>query len=280
MSEATGPKPSVQTQDGLTLQSRYWLVDSPRASVVIVHGYMEHSARYEHLAGRLNEEDLSVYAFDLRGHGRSGGVRGPILGFSQYLEDLDLFLHSRVPSGEDTPTFLLGHSLGGLIVTNYVLHHRARLRGVVLSSPFFGSSGKIPASKIAMGRVMSVLFPTFSSPTGLRPEWLSHDPDVGRAYQQDPLVFDRATARWFTETTATIKDTRKNARSFALPCLLLQAGADRIADPKLPKQIFDQFSSTQKDYIEYPGLSHVIFNETEKENVIRDLRTWIAKRLK
>lgn len=107
---------------GLLLHRRQWLVSNPRAVVFVLHGYAEHSGRYEAVAARLNAAGCSVYSFDHQGHGRSGGDRAHVESFDHYVADA-LHYIERVQSGFDAPLpcFLLGHSMGGLVATQ-VMH--------------------------------------------------------------------------------------------------------------------------------------------------------------
>src|SRR6476469_7631182 len=116
---------TIQTSDGLAIAGEHHPRPDARAVVVIVHGYAEHTRRYAGLVAALDAAGCECHLFDLRGHGRSGGVRGYVREFGDYLADLDLFLkHVREirPESPEVPRVLFGHSLGGLIALDYVLH--------------------------------------------------------------------------------------------------------------------------------------------------------------
>ena len=127
---------TLRTDDGLTLATRRWTPHArPKAAVVIVHGIGEHSGRYAHVAAHLLLHDYAVYAFDLRGHGRSEGhPRVYVASFDEYVSDLDCFL-ADVRKEHRGPLFLLGHSMGGGIAALYVIERGTDgLAGLVLSS--------------------------------------------------------------------------------------------------------------------------------------------------
>ena len=88
------------------------MIDEARAVLVLVHGYGEHSGRYGNLVKPLAELGYAIYAFDLRGHGESPGQRGHIMGWGDYREDLQRFLHHVQELEKDRPLFLYGHSMG------------------------------------------------------------------------------------------------------------------------------------------------------------------------
>src|SRR3989338_796591 len=109
-----------QGSGGLKLFFRAHRVNNPKAIFILVHGLAEHSARYEKFSDFFTQQNFSVYSYDLRGHGLSSGRRGHILNFNEYLLDLKKF-HALVKNDENNrDIFLLGHSLGGLIVLRYL----------------------------------------------------------------------------------------------------------------------------------------------------------------
>src|SRR5689334_9388000 len=104
----------VITEDGLELYYQRWSgTGRATGTIAVLHGYAEHSGRYEMLARHFAPLGFAVYACDLRGHGRSGGPRGHIRRFSDYIRDTDAFLKAIRLEAPDCRLFLLGHSLGG-----------------------------------------------------------------------------------------------------------------------------------------------------------------------
>lgn len=270
----------TQTADGRKIFYRSWPVENPQACVAIVHGYAEHSGRYHHVAAALNEAGFDAYALDLTGHGESEGRRGHVDRFSQYLDDVDAL---RAAIAEQRPDaqkhFILGHSNGGLITLNYMIERKPNIRGFVITAPFLGTAMKVPGWKIALGRVMSNIWPTLSMPTGLDPDQLSHDPEIGPAYANDPLVFDTTTARWYSEAMNAIARAFERAGEIKTPCLVMQGTADAIADPQKPRELFEKIGSPDKEYVDFPGMYHEIMNEVENEKVIGKVREWFVAHL-
>ena len=265
--------------DGSVVEARAWRVGSPRARVLILHGYAEHSGRYEHVAAFLNERDYDVFAVDLRGHGRSDGDRGYVTRFGDYLGDLRALLLWSDTFGEELPLFMLGHSNGALIALQFFLHdHSPAWRGLIITSPFLGLAIDVPGWKRAMGRIMSVIYPRLALPSGLLPAHLSHDRTVRDAYAADPLVFKTATARFFTESERASAEVIARAAEIKIPCLILQAGEDHIADAKKSRLLHDRLGSEEKTYIEYPGMYHEIMNETERHKPLDEIARWLESR--
>jgi len=95
----------------------------------------EHCQRYDHVAQALNNQGYSVYSMDLPGHGNSTGTRGHIDRFTDYLKATEILLERAENELPQTPKFILGHSMGGLIVSQFLLEHQDRFRGAILSGP-------------------------------------------------------------------------------------------------------------------------------------------------
>lgn len=240
--------------------------------ILLVHGYCEHRGRYRTTASDLARAGYRVATVDLRGHGESGGARAHVLRFDEYLEDVDAALAS-CAAGEKP--ILLGHSMGGLVSLRYALERPGALRALALSSPFVGLAAPVPEWKKLLGRVASRLYPGLTLPNEIRPEELSSDLAVGRAYMADPLVPKVATARWFTEAMAAQELVRRRAGELRLPVHLQHGAADHIADPRASEAVFQRLGSDDKQLKLYPGLRHEIFNEVERDRVIAELVTWL-----
>ncbi len=258
---------------------RAWLPDTIRGLCIIAHGLGEHSGRYEHVARALGERDLASFALDHRGHGQSGGKRGHVLSFSEYLFDLDNFRRLIEERFSELPRFLIGHSMGGLIAAHYAAKHGAGLSGLVLSSPALRVDVKEPEIKLALGKLMSRVLPGLTMGNGLDPEMISHDKEVVAAYKNDPLVHDRVSARWFTEFTSAIEAVHECAHQISTPVLLMQSGEDELVAPRGAQEFFDRLTVEDKTLKVWEGFYHEMMNETEKEKAIDLMLEWIEKRL-
>jgi lysophospholipase len=267
------------SQDGLKLYYRRWDAASlTQAVLVVVHGYLEHSGRYQFLADYFAPRGYSLYAMDLRGHGQSGGRRAHVSSFSEYLYDLDRFLSTVQKREGDGLKFLVGHSLGGLIVLRYALDSPEGLAGLVVSSPYLANKVPISPLKLYAGRLLSRVVPTLALDAGLKTELLSHDAEVVRARDEDPLVQTRFTARWATETLAAQAEVLRRAAELRLPCLVLQGADDEVADPKVSRSFFDRLTVPDKEWIPYGGYYHEVFNEVGRKRVFDDLAQWLQGR--
>lgn len=245
---------------------------------MIVHGFGEHSARYNFFVDYFVPKGAKIYALDLRGHGRSEGVRTFINKFKDYIEDVDSVVKivKKENSKTDVPKYLLGHSMGGLISTRYSQEEdMSYFNGLILSSPFIAPKLKVPAVKVAFLPVISKVWGTFSEPTGLPSSDLSHDPQVVKDYDNDPLVVGTATAKWFYEVKKNQVTVIEKAASMDFPVLLIQAGDDRIVDNSKSDELFEKIGSTNKTKEVMEDFFHEIFNEIEKDKVFKIIEKWI-----
>ena len=269
--------------DGLKLYCDWYPPSgAARATVVVLHGYGEHAGRYAEVARRLAGKGFAVVAFDYRGHGQAGGRRGHCHRFEEYLSDLTrACAHAREAAG-DHPIALLAHSHGGLIALKAMCTPGALPAGVtaaVLSSPFLGLALKVPLPKQIAGRLVSRVLPRLAMKNGIDPATVSHDPAIVKAYAEDRFNHKVATARWFTEMSATQSYVLAHAGAIKLPSLWLLGGDDRIASAATTRAAYEA-AGGEKQLIVYPGYFHEVLNEVGREAVIGDVEAWLSSRFK
>ena len=272
----------LTTPDGISLFSRVWrpkTEKTPHAMLAVIHGQGEHSGRYQKFADYFVSRGYAVYACDLRGHGQSDGQHGHVDRFDDYNTDVRTLLDFMQEDFPTSPIFLVGHSLGGLIVLNYAIRYPQSLTGVISSGAALCLKMIVPQWKLTLARLSSGLVPRLTQPNGLETNALSRDDSVVTAYRSDPLVHDRVTARWGTEFLEAQDATLQNAPHLLLPCLILHGGEDRLCDASASRDFFESVGASDKHHVEYAGLYHEIFNEPEKEQVFADIDTWVQAKI-
>ena len=267
--------------DGLRLYYRRWTgAGEPQAVIALVHGYLEHSGRYGFVGDYFAARGFTVYGFDHRGHGQSGGTRAHVEHFGDYLTDVERYLDLiRDREGTQKPIFLVGHSMGGLISLRYALERQSGVRAIAVSSPYLGNKVPVSAAKLFVGRMLSKVMPKASLDAQLDRKLLSHDPAVVAAHEADPLITHKFTARWATEAMAAQAWVLANAHRMALPTLVMQGADDQIADPAASRTFFERLTHPDKSWKSYTGYYHEIFNEIGRDEVFRDLETWLRARI-
>lgn len=261
---------------GDQLFRRAWLPPDPLRSVVLVHGYGEHSGRYEYVGSRLAEAGCAVAAYDQRGHGRSPGARGHVRRFSDLLDDLETFVALIRSERPTLPLFVVGHSMGGLVVAAYACERSPQVAGAATSGAALALSDGMSRGRIWAARLLRTLAPGLSMSSGLDVESLSKDPAVVRAYLDDPLVHQRMTLSLASEMLAAVKRTAGAGSHVAIPMLIMHGEDDRLCPPSGSLAFYDQLAGSSKRLRTYPGLRHEIFNEPERDQVLGDLVDWIS----
>jgi alpha-beta hydrolase superfamily lysophospholipase len=258
-----------------------WLPDDrPKGVIFLVHGLGEHSGRYMTVVNRVVPLGWAVYALDHIGHGRSEGMREYVKSFSDLTGNLHRFLDMVEAWMSGVPVFLLGHSMGGLVSTAFLLERQKDFIGAVLSAPLIKPPGKVSPFLIRAGKIMSLLLP-FARVTEHEIEGISRDREVIEAYKNDPLVYKgKLTARLGAELVDRMDRVLENADKITLPLLILQGSADRVVDKEGASLLFEAAGTEDKTLKIYDGYYHELFNDLDFERVLDDLSAWLEARLK
>ena len=265
------------TQDGLKIYARVWEPEQKAKGVIcLIHGLGEHSGRYEHVAKFFTHRGYIQAAFDLRGHGKSGGQRGFSASWDMLLDDMSHFLEEIRARYAGLPVFLYGHSLGGTLVVSYGMQRKVPLAGVVSTGPLFKLAFEPPAWKLSLAKMMAHILPSFALSNEIDPMVLSRDSQVGKAYAADPLVHDRFSARLATDLFAEGERALEHAAEFPLPLLIMHGGADRLTSVEASR-VFAQRLGERCTLKVWEGFFHEIHNETEQDQVFEFMLDWLDR---
>jgi len=254
-----------------------WLPDGdPKAVVVLSHGVSEHSARYAHVGLALSHAGYALYALDHRGHGRSDGDRANIERMEYLVADLLTMVETAASQHGGGKPFLLGHSMGGCVATAFALEHQDAIRGLLLSAPAVDITAASSVERV-MGRLTSAVAPNLGV-FKVDPEGVSRDPEVVRAYVEDPFVFHRKLpARTVSEIVSAVDEMPDRLDTITLPILIMHGSADPIIPLAASRMIDEGVGSADKTLIVYDGLYHEILNEPEQDRVLADIIGWLDK---
>ncbi len=258
-----------------------------RGVLAIVHGLGEHSGRYCAIVEGLTAAGYAVFGFDNQGHGKSEGQRGHIDRWQDYRDNTQAFLQLVRRQEPTVPLFLMGHSLGGLIVLDYVLRsaqsaefEALKIKGLVVSAPPIQPMDSAASSiRIILARLLSGILPRVSIKMGLDKSGLSRDTEITQQAACDPLSHSCVTLRWGSETLSTIDWVKDHIRQLSLPILLTHGEADPIVAPDGTQAIFQQIQTPNKSITIYPGSYHEPHNDLDADTVVADLITWLAARM-
>lgn len=265
----------------LKIYYQCWLPEKdPKAVLLIVHGLAEHSGRYMNLVNHFVPLGYAIYGVDHIGHGKSDGLRVYVERFEDFTDTLKDFSHMIRDWQPKKPIFLIGHSMGGLISSIFLLDHQDELSGAVLSGPSVKVPDNISSVTILAGKLFSTLMPKLGL-LALEADGVSRDPEVVKAYLNDPLVYTgKITARLAAELLKAMKRAEVDASKITLPILIAQGSEDRLVDPDGAQMLHDTVGSVDKTLKIYDGLYHEIFNEPEHHKVLGDVEAWLESRHK
>lgn len=261
-----------ETSDGFTQLRRHWAALTPRANLLIVHGIGEHSGRYEHVGSFFAERGIDTLSYDQRGFGQSGGRRAFVKSFDQYLDDVEQLLGLRREAG--LPVILLGHSLGGLVVTSYLTSNRPQPDLAVISAPAL--EAEVPAWQKLFAPVLGRLLPKQHIPSKIDRQLLSRDVEVQNAYVNDPLVIAGATAGLGNEIFTTMETTSAAIERIRVPAYVLHGAEDRLVPPSASEALGRLPGVTRKVW---DGLRHECMNEPEQAEVLAGIADWLDAEL-
>ena len=263
------PEAEAAASDGTPLHVRHWTATSPPwARVLIVHGIGEHSGRYERTGRLMAEAGLDVHAFDLRGHGLSGGRRVYVGRWDDFLDDVEVMLTPLREPG--VPLVLFGHSMGALIALTYACSTRPPPDLLVLSAPPLWAN--VPGWQRALAPILGRVAPTVVMANPITGDQLARDPAVGIAYFADPLVQPRSTARLGAQLFAAMKRAGAGLDRLRIPTLVIHGGADTLV-PTAGSEPLGNLPGVERRVL--PNLRHETLNEPEGPEVVAGVVEWL-----
>jgi acylglycerol lipase len=260
---------------GVVLHTVVWAPDAdPIADVVLIHGLGEHSGRYEPVAELLTAAGLQVSALDLRGHGRSTtGERGGIDDFDLMVDDAAAFVASVRAA---RPTFVYGHSMGGLVAIRLAERSQAGIAGFIVTSPALMPSDSVPKILVKVANVLGKVAPRLPT-IALEGDAISRVQSVRHDYDTDPLNY-RGKLRAGTGRQMNITMTKALAEAARVtePILIFHGDADRLASVGGSRRLAELVSSKDKTLRIWPGAYHELHHEPERLEVLQAIIDWIT----
>lgn len=268
--------------DGSHLFYQKWSAHKPRATLIITHGQAEHSGCYQRLIqfikDHMPEMQFEIYAWDLRGHGRSDGLRGYADDFNDYVKDYTIFLKHLGLEKSTRPLYLFGHSMGGLIQFRALCNeHAFPVTAQILSAPMFGISVQIPPYKEKAASLVRLLAPKLTLGNEISFEDLTRDIDVLREYEQDTLRHDRIAAGVFLGSQNAMSECRIMAPRVKIPTLLVMSEHDPVTNTPAALDILERMESPNtKSFLVADG-KHELINDIDRESVFQEIKKFLLQ---
>jgi alpha-beta hydrolase superfamily lysophospholipase len=278
---------SFNSEDGLEIAYYRWRAPGKAAGIVqIAHGMGEHALRYAHVAEFLNQLGYHVFANDHRGHGRSAKGRESLGdfgsgGWNGLVADMATLTQLARTREGGLPVILLGHSMGSFAAQQYVLDHSAMIAGLVLS-------GSAAVDKLAIDPSQDADLTAFNrgfEPARTQHDWLSRDPAAVDAYEADPLcgfgINKNAMATMVASAIRLIDPAALAQIRKDLPIYILAGDKDPINhDLEWLKPLAERYRAAEIANVSekyYTNGRHEMLNETNRDEVLRDLAGWLQK---
>ncbi|CAM2980607.1 lysophospholipase [Mycobacterium intermedium] len=265
---------------GVDIVYDVWTPDTtPRAVVVLAHGFGEHARRYDHVAERFGEAGFITYALDHRGHGRSGGKRMLVRDIRELTADVGTLVDI---AKRDNPTLkcvVLGHSMGGAIVFAYAVERPDDYDMVVLSAPAVAAQDLVSPVVVLAAKILGVVAPGLPV-QGLDFNLISRDPEVVRVYNEDPMVYHGRVPAGIGRAFMQVGETMpRRAPALTAPLLVIHGTDDGLIPIEGSRRLVECVGAADVQLKEYAGLYHEVFNEPERNQVLDDVVAWISGRL-
>lgn len=270
----------IQGVKNYKLYTQAWALKNPIANVYLVHGFGEHSSRYEAEAARLNAAGFSVYTYDQRGHGKSEGVRGYMERFENFVSDCQTFFNEYWD--DEVPGFIYGHSVGALVSVNFLIDHKfnpSNLLGVVTTGAAMKISRDIAPLLQKVSGIVGAILPKLRT-VKIDSSFISRDPEVVKTYDSDPLILREGThARTGAELIKIMKKMESKFPHFKHPLLVMYGGADKLIEPQGSELFYEKAGSEDKEIVNFEKSYHEITRDYDKDKVMNKMISWMKDRL-
>jgi alpha-beta hydrolase superfamily lysophospholipase len=248
--------------DGTRIYWQSWNADNPSATMILVHGYGSSSDLFNAFVRDLNENEVSAYALDLRGHGRSGGERLSVNSSDDYLKDLMIFVDIVMQQKNADRIYLLDQSLGGGIVLKYAIERPADIEGIIVAGPgvgvqLFGLSVPLSAIRLLYPilRSLSKIFPNFSIPV--------------------PGINNSMKMKMLAENTGDIIYLWENADRITVPCLFVGGSEDQVIPLEALRDFYETVPSADKSFSVVEGADHFLFSDKNTDETTSVVVDWM-----
>jgi alpha-beta hydrolase superfamily lysophospholipase/SAM-dependent methyltransferase len=279
--DITPTEHSMTLADGTRLFYRAWIPRQPaRKALVLFHRGHEHSGRLEDVVGDLQLQDIAVFAWDARGHGRSDGGRGYAPSFGRLAKDADAFVHHLAETyGKRLEDMVvLGHSVGAVTVAAWVHDYAPPVRAMILVTPALRVKLYVPFARPSL-RMLRRLVPgkTLYVSSYVKGRLLTHDPEQARRYDSDPLITRAIAVNVLLGLHDTGTRLIADAAAIRTPALVLAGGADWVVELSAERKFFDRLGSSEKRLRIFEGMYHDILHEKGRHLVLDEIRGFLHK---
>lgn len=264
---------TIKSFDNINLHYKKDIIDNPKAIILISHGLAEHSGRYDYTSKKLNDFGYSVYRYDLRGHGLSDGRRGYIKHTNDLFEDANTFVDLVRAENPGLPVFMLGHSIGGHILTGFGSKYKNKVDGMIFCSC-------LVCDILGYTDIEYDSMDPYTLIPDCNVHYLTHDLEAIHSYENDDLVLEHITLGMYNALRESCSSMESILSDFNYPCLVIHSCSDNIVSCEDSKFLFDNITSVDKEIMLLNGLYHKLLDEIMKDEILSKISNWIDTRIK
>lgn len=272
--------PYIETEDKTKLYYRKFLPPSPQKILLCIHGGGGHAGGFIELGSRLKNLNIGVYAIDLRGHGLSQRENEPYFSFKQILSDTKLMVNYLKERHPNIPLYLLGESMGGIIILNYAVDNKD-IDGLILAAAGIKANIKLSILQILSLLLILPVNSIFKNLKLINMEanWdkANNDPEKIKQMKEDPLLLRRVSLAFLLSIAKYLKRIMKDCINLDLPVLILQGTADALVSPKGAEEFYNKLKSIDKEIKLFEGASHGLFADKKTPEVIKTIEDWLRR---
>lgn len=266
------------THDDVPLFYRHWPAqgDASTGAIVLIHRGHEHSGRMMHLADELGLPDFDVFAYDMRGHGRSPGARGDSPSFATSVRDLQTFVdHIAAVHGVNiADVVVVAQSVGAVLASTWAHDYAPKIRGLVLASPAFKVKLYVPFARPGLA-LMCKLRGNFFVNSYVKAKFLTHDPERIASYESDPLISRPISVNILLGLYEAADRVVADAAAITLPVQLLISGSDWVVHHAPQHAFFERLTSARKEKHLLPGFFHDTLGERDRKLATDRIRSFV-----
>lgn len=268
----------LKTKDGTELDIHIWEPEAPKAVIMAIHGGLAHAGDYVTPALYFKEKGIATVSYDLRGH-KQEKIFVP--SFDCFLDDTNDFFEWTKTTYPGLPIFIVGHSMGGLIVTHFGIRYADNdpsVKGYLMSSPYYGNAIKVPPIMIPIIKLFGIIIPKAAIPGPDLTELLTHDEAITNRHREDEadhIRGSKATMRFGSELLKAQKWVRENFHKWNHPTFAVIAGADQVADASESERLFKSMNQRLLTYVLHKDNFHENFNEVNRNETFEKMNEWI-----
>jgi alpha-beta hydrolase superfamily lysophospholipase len=258
--------------DGIKLFLQKWINPKAQGTILFNHGQAEHSDCYARLINAFENESWNFIGWDMRGHGKSDGIRGYAKDFDDYVLDYQIFLDlcKQLPEVKTKPIVLLSHSMGGLVQTCALLDRKiSGISAQVLSSPLFGVAVSVPAWKDSGASFLNALLPKITLGNEIKNSDITRDVEVMREYEQDNYRHNKISSGVYLGMKREFPKVQSRASEITLPTFLNISDNDPIVSSPAALSFFEQIKSEHKGLKIIEGGKHELYNDVCRNEVFK-----------